>query len=135
MGDSNLTYCVEIDRCLSISTGLWGVFNYEHYSTVHDDNTYAIDDASEAYTFLLNTYSDPRCLWSSQGLSQISELSSSCDQGVCCLLTLVADAQALVVYAKFKPEMSVTCPANTTFYIPFISPSGPKFQDGLGIFW
>ena len=125
----NTTYCVPLNSCQPIyhslsetKSSIYGVYNYEHYSTVHDDNTYGADDNSDAYVFLLNTYSDPECSYTIQGSQQISELSLNCDQHSCCPFQVIDGGNGMEMkYAKIHMEASWSskeiCPPNSTAYI------------------
>ena len=130
---SNTTYCSLLNFCQPIylswseeasgeKSGIYGVYNYEHYSTVHDDNTYGVDDKLDSYVFILNTYSDPKCTYTIQGSQQLSELSLNCFENSCCPFQFIYGANGMVMkYAKIHMDTHASteyiCPPNSTAYI------------------
>lgn len=133
----NTTYCVllnscqpiylsQSDRVSGVKSGIYGVYNYEHYSNVHDDNTYGADDNLDAYVFLLDTYSDPKCTYTIQGSQQISELSLNCYQDSCCPFQVIYGINGMKMkYAKLYMDDHLSskgsCPPNSTAYIDRIA--------------
>ena len=131
---SNITYCVLLNYCHPIylspkdekeetnSALVYGVYNYDHTSSlVHDDNVYGVDDGLNTYTFLLNTYSDPKCTYTIQGSNQISGLSLNCYENTCCPFQIIdGENGAIMKYARIFMDTH-SCPLNSTVYIDRIA--------------